>query len=238
MLDMTTTRDDAAAMAAPELFFNRELSWLTFNERVLAEAGNTHYPLLERLRFLSISGSNLDEFMMVRAAGIAGQVRSGIEEISNDGKTPTQQLAMVRDAAAGLIDAQHDALVKITDELAREGIHIIDGRGLSRADGKWLSDWFNEYVLPVITPQAIDPAHPFPFIANQGMGILFSLVRTSDNAPITEMILIPPALPRFVRLPGESPRYLSIEARDTSRPILERLSFVPAVREVTWVLRP
>ena len=212
MLDMTTTRDDAAAMAAPELFFNRELSWLTFNERVIAEAGNTRYPLLERLRFLSISGSNLDEFMMVRAAGIAGQVRSGIEEISNDGKTPTQQLAMVRDAAAGLIDAQHDALVKITDELAREGIHIIDGRGLSRADGKWLSDWFNEYVLPVITPQAIDPAHPFPFIANQGMGILFSLVRTSDNAPITEMILIPPALPRFVRLPGESPRYLSIEA--------------------------
>ena len=211
MLDVTNERDEGADLSGPDLFFNRERSWLEFNGRVLAEARETRYPLLERLRFLSISGSNLDEFMMVRAAGIAAQVRGRIEEVSNDGMTPSQQLAMIRDAAARLVDGQQEVLEAISAELADAGIRIVDARTLSRADGRWLHDWFEEHVLPVITPQAIDPAHPFPFIANQGMGILFSLVRTSDNSPVTEMILVPPALPRFVRLPGDTARFVSIE---------------------------
>ena len=185
-----------------ERFFNRELSWLAFNRRVLAEAVNPDYPLLERLRFLSISGSNLDEFMMVRVAGIAAQVRRQIDELSIDGQTPQQQLGALLDAVKNLIDAQQDVLADLKDELADAGIRIIDNDALNKGEAEWLRDYFEEHVVPVLTPQAIDPAHPFPFIANQGTGILFQLQRTADGAPVTEMILIPPALPRFVRLPG------------------------------------
>ncbi|WP_246465709.1 RNA degradosome polyphosphate kinase [Novosphingobium jiangmenense] len=185
-----------------ERFFNRELSWLAFNRRVLAEAVNPDYPLLERLRFLSISGSNLDEFMMVRVAGIAAQVRRQIDELSIDGKTPQQQLGALLDAVKDLIDAQQDVLAGLKDELAEAGIRIIDNDALNKGEAEWLRDYFEEHVVPVLTPQAIDPAHPFPFIANQGTGILFQLQRMADGAGVTEMILIPPALPRFVRLPG------------------------------------
>ncbi|HET9627938.1 MAG TPA: RNA degradosome polyphosphate kinase [Novosphingobium sp.] len=194
----------------PELFFNRELSWLAFNRRVLAEAQNLEYPLLERLRFLSISGSNLDEFMMVRVAGIAGQVARRIEEVSVDGLTPGQQLAALREGVSQLVAAQQASLEQLAPLLAEAGVCIIGEGQCSGADARWLADYFIEHVLPVITPQAIDPAHPFPFIANQGTGILFSLVRVADASPVTEMVLIPPALPRFVRVPGEAARWIGI----------------------------
>lgn len=194
-----------------ERFFNRELSWLAFNRRVLAEAVNPDYPLLERLRFLSISGSNLDEFMMVRVAGIAAQVRRQIDELSIDGKTPQQQLGALLDAVKDLIDSQQDVLADLKDELAEAGIRIIDNDALNKGEAEWLRDYFEEHVVPVLTPQAIDPAHPFPFIANQGTGILFQLQRTADGAAVTEMILIPPALPRFVRLPGPKASWVGIE---------------------------
>lgn len=185
----------------PELFFNRELSWLEFNRRVLAEAQNHGYPLLERLRFLSISGSNLDEFMMVRVAGIAGQVARRIEEVSVDGLTPGQQLAALRDGVSELVAAQQASLEQLAPLLAEAGVCIVGEGRCDAPAAKWLAGYFAEHVLPVITPQAIDPAHPFPFIANQGTGILFSLQRIADSAPVTEMVLIPPALPRYVRLP-------------------------------------
>lgn len=194
-----------------EWFFNRELSWLAFNRRVLAEAQNLDYPLLERLRFLSISGSNLDEFMMVRVAGLAGQARNQIEEVSIDGLTPSQQLTAIREAVTELVDEQQQILADLASLLAKAGIHLIDGSALDKPQTDWLSDYFLEHVMPVITPQAIDPAHPFPFIANQGMAILFSLVRVADESPVTEMVLLPPALPRFVRVPGKQPSYISIE---------------------------
>ncbi len=202
---------EIAALAASERYFNRELSWLSFNLRVLAEACNPDYPLLERLRFLSISGSNLDEFMMVRVAGLAGQVRRQIDEVSIDGMTPAQQLAAVRDAASQLEIAQQDVWRELRGLLADEGIVLADGKRLEPAQARWLRDYFMEHVVPVITPQAIDPAHPFPFIANQGMGILFPLVRSSDGSPVMEMVLIPQALPRFIRLPGPQATYISIE---------------------------
>lgn len=199
------------ATSASKRYFNRELSWLSFNLRVLAEACNPDYPLLERLRFLSISGANLDEFMMVRVAGLAGQVRRQIEEVSIDGMTPAQQLAAVRDAVTELETAQQDVWHELRDVLAEEGIVLADGRRLEPAQARWLRDYFLEHVVPVITPQAIDPAHPFPFVANQGMGILFPLVRTSDGAAVMEMVLIPQALPRFIRLPGDLAAYISLE---------------------------
>ncbi|MFM9937786.1 MAG: RNA degradosome polyphosphate kinase [Novosphingobium sp.] len=192
-------------------FFNRELSWLAFNRRVLAEAQNTNYPVLERLRFLSISGSNLDEFMMVRVAGLAAQIRQRIDEVSIDGLTPTQQLHAAYVGVEKLVHAQQAILEDLTGLLDEAGIHLVGTRKLDRAQTDWLAHYFQEHVFPALTPQAIDPAHPFPFINNQGTGILFTLVRIADGEAVNEMILIPPALPRFVRLPGVKVCWISIE---------------------------
>jgi polyphosphate kinase len=197
--------------APVERFFNRELSWLTFNQRVLAEGCNPDYPLLERLRFLSISGSNLDEFMMVRVAGLAGQVRRQIDEVSIDGLTPSQQLAAIRDAVVELEIAQQEVWSELRELLAEAGIALADGQKLDAEQARWLREYFLTHLVPVITPQAIDPAHPFPFVANQGMGILFPLVRSAGGEAVMEMILIPQAIPRFIRLPGERAVYISVE---------------------------
>ena len=184
-------------------YFNRELSWLTFNERVLAEAGNPDYPLLERLRFLSISGSNLDEFMMIRVAGLAGQVRSGVERVSIDGKTPSQELAAIGLQVRELERQQQTTLSDLQALLAGQGIHLAAGQPLDAAAERWLEGYFLDHIMPVITPQAIDPAHPFPFVANLGVGALFNLTRIADGSRLVEMVLIPGAIPRFVRIPGQ-----------------------------------
>ena len=184
-------------------YFNRELSWLSFNERVLAEACNEQYPLLERLRFLSISGSNLDEFMMIRVAGLVGQAQRGIDKPAIDGRTPTQQLAAIRDKLAILTERQQNIWRDLHERLAEAGIHIADERRIEPAAYKWLKSFFLEEILPVITPQALDPAHPFPFVQNGGMGLLFTLTRDADREQIMEMVLIPSALPRFVRVPSD-----------------------------------
>ncbi|WP_222560118.1 RNA degradosome polyphosphate kinase [Caenibius sp. WL] len=214
--DSTGGEPEAAALPpVPEggaRYFNRELSWLNFNRRVLDEARNTDYPLLERLRFLSISGNNLDEFTMVRVAGLAGQVERQIGEISIDGLTPAQQLSAVRKAVIELLTDQQAVWDELQRLLAREDILVSGERHPFTAEQlEWLEKHFHEAVLPIITPQAIDPAHPFPFIANQGMGILFSLTRLADQSPVMEMVLIPTALPRFIRLPGPTAVYISIE---------------------------
>ena len=205
--------DAGSRIVAPDeaRFFNRELSWLTFNQRVLAEAQNLDYPLLERLRFLSISGSNLDEFMMVRVAGLAGQARRQIEEVSIDGRTPSQQLAAIRDAYLLLEKGQQDVWRDLRALLAEQAISLAGTKSDGEADARWLREYFLDHIVPVITPQAIDPAHPFPFVASQGMGMLFSLTRIADASPVTEMVLIPSALPRFIRVPGEQAHFISIE---------------------------
>jgi polyphosphate kinase len=192
-------------------YFNRELSWLTFNQRVLAEASNPDYPVLERLRFLSISGSNLDEFLMVRVAGLAGQVRRQIEEVSIEGLTPSQQLAAIHEKVIELELAQQKTWRELQVQLAQCGITIVGDDKRENGHNRWVREYFLEHVMPVITPQAIDPAHPFPFVANTGMGILFALSRIADGAELMEMVLIPQALPRFIRLPGEAAAYISVE---------------------------
>jgi polyphosphate kinase len=186
-----------------ENYFNRELSWLSFNERVLAEAENTAYPLLERLRFLSISGSNLDEFMMIRVAGLVGQAQRGIDKVSIDGRTPTQQLVAIRAKLEELSDRQQSIWRSLRTALAESDIHIADEQRIKPEAHDWLANFFLEEILPVITPQALDPAHPFPFVQNEGMGLLFTLTRDADKEQLIEMILIPTALPRFVRVPGD-----------------------------------
>ena len=199
--------DEAAAH-----YFNRELSWLAFNERVLAEAQNTNYPLLERLRFLSISGSNLDEFTMIRVAGLVGQVRRGIDRLSIDGRSPSQQLTAIREAVRAINDKQQDSWRELREGLSEVGIEIADGKRVDSRTHIALKSFFLEEIAPVLTPQAVDPAHPFPFVANKGVGLLFNLTRDGDDEQITEMILIPSALPRFVRVPGEDALYISIES--------------------------
>jgi polyphosphate kinase len=209
---MSTEAVQANQTAASECrYFNRELSWLSFNQRVLAEASNPDYPVLERLRFLSISGSNLDEFLMVRVAGLAGQVRRQIEEISIDGLTPSQQLAAIHAAVIELELAQQNTWRELQGLLDDRGITIVGKGRRDSGHARWIKDYFLEHIMPVITPQAIDPAHPFPFVASQGMGILFALARNGDGAELMEMLLIPQALPRFIRLPGEKAAYISVE---------------------------
>ena len=202
---------DVSASAAPmqmaELahdespYFNRELSWLQFNQRVLAEACNPAYPLLERLRFLSISGSNLDEFMMIRVAGLVGQVQRGMAIPSIDGRSPSQQLAAIREKLAELSAIQQTIWRSVQEGLAGADIHIADEQRVSPAAHKWLKTYFLNEILPIITPQALDPAHPFPFVQNEGMGLLFTLTRNTGGEQLIEMVLIPSALPRFVRVP-------------------------------------
>ena len=201
----------ADKLSAEARYFNRELSWLAFNDRVLEEANNTAYPLLERLRFLSISGSNLDEFTMIRVAGLAGQVRSGISETSIDGRTPRQQLSAINDKVHELEQRQQEALVALRPLLEAEGIHIKGEDRIDEAAEAWLRDHFICNIMPVITPQALDPAHPFPFVANGGIGALFNLKRRGTGGKLIEMVLIPSALPRFIRIPGEEAIYVAIE---------------------------
>jgi len=198
-----TANSDPDLLPLEERYFNRELSWLSFNERVLAEATHHTYPLLERLRFLSISGSNLDEFMMIRVAGLVGQVRSGIGEISIDGRTAKQALAAILPRLRELEALQQRALADLRPLLEAQGVHIKGEDRLDEAAESWLRRYFLDHITPVITPQAIDPAHPFPFVANKGIGALFNLVRESDGSRLVEMVLIPQALPRFIRIPEE-----------------------------------
>jgi polyphosphate kinase len=203
-------------------YFNREQSWLAFNRRVLEEACNPAHPLLERLRFLAISGGNLDEFFMVRVAGLKGQQLQDVEARSADGLTPGQQLAAIVEQADALMASQHAVWRDIRRELDGAGISVLASRSLERLDDEqraWLDTYFQEQLFPVITPQALDPAHPFPFMPNKGMAVMFDLVRRSDAEPIRELVMLPAAMPRFVRLPGsERASYVAIES------ILKRFS--------------
>ncbi|MEX0341454.1 MAG: RNA degradosome polyphosphate kinase [Erythrobacter sp.] len=200
-----------APIAPADLYTNRELSWLSFNRRVLAESENEQYPLLERLRFLSISASNLDEFTMVRIAGLEGQVQRGIETQGIDGTSPRQQLAAIREQMLALEDRQQRSLETLRGLLAAEAIQLAPIDDLTKPQQAWLADYFESDILPLVTPQAIDPSHPFPFVANKGLGVIFRLKRGKRQADLIEMVLIPSGAPRFVRVPGETAIYVAIE---------------------------
>jgi polyphosphate kinase len=193
-------------------FFNRELSWLAFNRRVLEEACNRNHPLLERLRFLSISGNNLDEFFMVRVAGLKGQQLQSVEERSPDGLTVSQQLAAVTREAESLMESQDRVWADLQAALAEAGIHVVREDALPLDSRAWLEGHFREHIFPIITPQALDPAHPFPFIPNKGLSLIFDLVRLSDGEAIRELVMLPPSLPPFIRIPGERACYIAIES--------------------------
>jgi polyphosphate kinase len=202
---------DASIMSDPSRFYNRELSWLGFNMRVLEEARNENHPLLERLRFLSISGNNLDEFFMVRVAGLVGQLREQVIEISPDGLSPAEQLEQIRKMAQELMAEQDRRWLHLRAELAKTGIVLVGGKELTPAEMHWLDLRFLEHILPIVTPIAIDPAHPFPFILNRGFIIALELKRRRDGGIMNALLPIPPQLERFIRLPDSKARFMSLE---------------------------
>ncbi|MBB3763620.1 RNA degradosome polyphosphate kinase [Sphingomicrobium lutaoense] len=198
----------------PDRYFNRELSWLAFNRRVLEEAKNEAQPLLERLRFLSISGSNLDEFFMVRVAGLKGQQLQHIGDFSVDGMTPTQQLEAISEETDRLDVEQQQCWTELHDLLCEAGVSVVTRSALHEHERAFLSERFDAEILPVLTPQAIDSAHPFPFVPNGGFGLIFNLRDERSGERVNELLMIPTTLPRFIALPseGQERRFIAIES--------------------------
>ena len=196
-----------AEVTGPKRFFNRELSWLAFNWRVLDEAANPRVPLLERLRFLSISATNLDEFFTVRVAGLRALVRTGNAVLSEDGRTPAQQLALIHADARRLMLRQQGVLNGLKKEMEAQGISILTRSKLSASDLRHLEAHFLDKVFPVLSPLAIDPAHPFPFIPNTGFSLALELERLSDRRTLKALLPIPQQISRFVPLPGKPGAY-------------------------------
>ncbi|MFP9137489.1 RNA degradosome polyphosphate kinase [Devosia sp. XGJD_8] len=194
--------DTEALRKSPARFVNREVSWLQFNMRVLEEAGNTNHPLLERLRFVSISANNLDEFYMVRVAGLKGQMRAGLTKQSADGLTPAEQMEEIATLAQHLQLEQQDHWQSLREELFAQNVVIHEADDLTTDQVNYLQKLFREEIFPVLTPIAVDPAHPFPFIPNLGLALAFELKRPDNDLPLTALVRIPGNLDRFINLPS------------------------------------
>jgi polyphosphate kinase len=193
-----------------ERFINREMSWLAFNQRVLEEAQNAHNPLAERINFLSISASNLDEFYMIRVAGLKDYVRQGITKHSIDGLLPAEEIEIITKRVAVMVQEQHQTWQKLRDALEKENISVVKQDDLSSEDKKWLEQYFLDNIFPVLTPIAVDPAHPFPFLPNLGLAIIFQLAIADTGKE--QIAIVPLArLPRFILLPEKKSRFVMLE---------------------------
>ena len=192
-------------------FFNRELSWLSFNWRVLEEAENPKVPLLERLRFVSISANNLDEFYTVRVAGLRELAKAGITTPAADGLSPADQLVFINEDTTKLMARQQKTFAALKDALRENGIVLTHADDLKAKDKTFAADYFRDQVFPTLSPLAIDPAHPFPFIQNFGFSLALQLERKSDKTPLQALLPVPQGVDRFVALPGDEKRYLPVE---------------------------
>ncbi|WP_368415309.1 RNA degradosome polyphosphate kinase [Falsiroseomonas sp.] len=228
----------------PARFINRELSWLAFNTRVLEEAANPRHPLLERLRFVAISASNLDEFYSVRVAGLIGQERAGVATLSADGLTPARALAAIHAEARELIVGQQEAWREVRGLLEQAGLVLCETEALTPADRAWLESWFMDRIFPVLTPLAVDPAHPFPFISNLALCMVLKLMREEDGGTMRALLPLPPQVERFIRLPARDSaagdatiRFVMLE--DLIRLFLDRLfpGFVPIETSLFRLIR-
>ena len=246
------TAPEVAPMVAPMVaaddparFINRELSWLAFNTRVLEEAANPRHPLLERLRFVAISASNLDEFYSVRVAGLIGQERAGVAKLSSDGLTPARALTAIHAEARELIVGQQQAWREVRGLLEQAGLVLCETDALTAADRAWLDSWFMDRIFPVLTPLAVDPAHPFPFISNLALCMVLKLMREEDGGTMRALLPLPPQVERFIRLPAREAatggdatiRFVMLE--DLIRLFLDRLfpGFVPIETSLFRLIR-
>ncbi len=201
----------AITRASPARFLNRELSWIAFNQRVIEEAMNESHPLLERVRFLSISASNINEFYMVRVAGLVAQLKAGYAAVSDDGMTVPDQIAAISRQSAVILELQQGCWRVLRGTLAERGIHVVRRDDISESEKAWLEHHFMEQIFPVITPIAIDPAHPFPFIPNLGVSMVLSLVHKDSGERMRALVPLPNQVARFVRLPAPGVRFISLE---------------------------
>jgi len=204
---------DEDRTTGPRRFFNRELSWLSFNWRVLEEAANPRVPLLERLRFLSISAANLDEFYTVRVAGLRELARAGTTTPAADGRSPAEQLRLINENARNLLSAQQSTWIGLRRLMENDGIRLLERDALTSEDEQMMDDHFLAQVFPVLSPLAIDPAHPFPFIPNEGFSLAVMLERPSDKRRLQALLPVPQQIARFVRLSDEDgvARFLPLE---------------------------
>lgn len=237
-MDIAVETDNPSIdIATPARFINRELSWLAFNERVLDEARNEAHPLLERVRFLSISASNLDEFYMVRVAGLKAQVAMGVKSPSQDGMTPAEQLNAIATRVGTLMTDQQACWRDLRGKLVDEDIIVLDPDALTAQQREWLEDKFLSDIFPILTPLAVDPAHPFPFIPNLGFALALRLVNKEEGLDLKALVPLPSQLDRFIRVPGKEIRFILLE--DLVRMCLGRLfpGFVSTEHGAFRVLR-
>lgn len=207
----------APDLAAPELFLNRELAWLRFNERVLEQASDPLNPLLERLKFLAIFSTNLDEFMMVRYAGLKEQVAAGVQTQTKDGRTPQQQITEISALLHELIPRHRQVLrSEVLPLLAEAGVTLEPLDGLTGADVECIDAFFEQELFPVLTPLAVDVGHPFPHLPNLSFSLLVKLI-AADGSLRRAIIQVPGVLPRFLRLPGSGYRFVLLEEIIASR---------------------
>ncbi|HTJ63405.1 MAG TPA: RNA degradosome polyphosphate kinase [Alphaproteobacteria bacterium] len=203
--------DPAASVRESDRFLNRELSWLAFDQRVLEEAQNPRHPLLERVRFLSIMASNLDEFFMVRVAGLKQQMMAGVVTLSPDGLTPAQQLAAIRERVQDMMVTARNIWHSLRQELRENGIAVVDASELTAEELEWLRSKFQADIFPVLTPLAMGPTHSFPFILNRGIALAVEMFDASTGRDLDALVPIPPQLDRFVALAGPEARFIPLE---------------------------
>jgi polyphosphate kinase len=206
---MSAKNTESILLHSKERFINRETSWLAFNSRVLDEAYNPNHPLMERLKFLSISASNLDEFYMVRVAGLKDYVRQGITKQSADGLTPAEELGIIHRHVSAMVERQHECWIRLREALEQEGMMVVRRESLSPKEKEWLAQYFQDNIFPVLTPIAIDPAHPFPFLPNLSLALVFQLAMSGKEQ--IAIIPLPARLARFIALPGKKRRFVMLE---------------------------
>ena len=204
-------------------FINRELSWLAFNTRVQEEADNKDHPLMERLKFLSISGSNLDEFFMVRVAGLHGQKLAGVDKRSQEDMTPSQQLDKIHARTNELMTRQQNSWLTILEEMKAHNIEVVGSHDIPQENEEWLESYFLSDVLPVLTPLAIDPAHPFPFIPNLGFALVLQMSRLTDGKKMNALLPLPQQLKRFIKLPTNADKTVFLPLENLVSLYLERI---------------